>query len=284
MLANTKFISPNNLYSTSGGGSYLTFNFTAGKRHYSSVEIKEFDFSNFYKLYKFYLGENVLLPSKDFLTWLIGFSEGDGSFIISSKGLLFVISQGNKDIQILNFIKNTLGFGNVYSQGVSVSRFIVQDKKGIALICSLFNGNIVLPSKYSDFLLFFNKFNEIAIKGKLIVNQIDILPTLNILPTNNDAWFSGFTDSEGCFTCSLLNSSNAFRFRFVLSQSLSVNKPILDSFVYLFDNPRNIGKVFNHSQPDVFTFEVNGLENCSKLFPYFDKFPLKTKKLLRPAF
>jgi len=41
----------------------------------------------------------------------------------------------------------------------------------------------------------------------------------------------------------------------------------------------NFGKVYEHSQPDLARYEVNGLNNCSKLFPYFDKFPLRSKKL-----
>jgi len=37
-------------------------------------------------------------PSDEFLTWLIGFTEGDGSFIVSGRGSLqFVVTQGDKD-------------------------------------------------------------------------------------------------------------------------------------------------------------------------------------------
>jgi len=75
---------------------------------------------------------------------------------------------------------NTLGIGKVYKQGISVSRFIVQDKKGLELICALFNGNIVLHSKSAgrgtgQILCYFSsyKFNEIADKGKIIINKIE---------------------------------------------------------------------------------------------------------------
>jgi hypothetical protein len=41
----------------------------------------------------------------------VGFSEGDGCFFVSKKGLHFSIAQG--ELFILNHIKNTLGFGKV---------------------------------------------------------------------------------------------------------------------------------------------------------------------------
>lgn len=46
------------------------------------------------------------LPSKEFLAWLIGFTEGDGSFIVNNRGdLAFVITQATSDIRTLEFIK-----------------------------------------------------------------------------------------------------------------------------------------------------------------------------------
>ncbi|RYE15283.1 MAG: hypothetical protein EOP34_03815 [Rickettsiales bacterium] len=38
-----------------------------------------------------------------------------------------------------------------------------------------------------------------------------------ILPTLNDAWFAGFTDGEGCFTCSI-GEKKGFSFNFNISQ------------------------------------------------------------------
>lgn len=242
----------------------------------NNITKNSFDFTLFYERYKNYFplaSEQNNLPSEEFLTWLLGLSEGDGSFIISSKGLNFVITQDSKDIQILNLIMSTLKIGKVTKQGLTTSRFSVQDKKGIELICALFNGNLILPSKYSDFKLFLTEFNTIAIKGSLKVNTIEFKENL-IKPSINDYWFSGFTDAEGCFSCSILNNSDAFRFRFLLSQKLSINKPIIEEFITIF----NIGKIYKHSQPDTWTFEVNGLTNCNKLFIYFDKFSLRSKK------
>lgn len=45
------------------------------------LEKSNFDFSTFYIKYKNHLPYNIL-PSSNFLSWFIGFTEGDGSFII----------------------------------------------------------------------------------------------------------------------------------------------------------------------------------------------------------
>jgi hypothetical protein len=39
-----------------------------------------------------------------------------------------------------------------------------------------------------------------------------------------------------------------------------------------------IGAVVPHSVSNVWEYRVNGLKNCKELFPYFDKYNLKSKK------
>jgi intein-encoded DNA endonuclease-like protein len=100
------------------------------------------------------------LPSKEFLHWLIGFTEGDGSFIVNKRGdLAFVITQSQCEIQTLEFIKETLGFGKVISQSQSTLRFVCQSKLEIELIIYLFNGNLVFPSRQKSFEKFIDGFN-----------------------------------------------------------------------------------------------------------------------------
>ena len=236
----------------------------------NSIITSTFDFTNFHLRWKFNnavgLATEDYLPSYKFLTWFIGFSEGDGSFIITSRGdLQFVITQDTRDIQVLEMIKNTLRIGKVIKQGSRTSRFIVQDKKGLELIVSLFNGNLVQPSKFNDFMKFLELFNIIACKGIKRVNTVKFLDQI-VIPSLEDSWLSGYSDAEGCFNVSLLNNSLAFRIRFLVSQKLLINKPVLERLIILFGT----GRVISHSQPDTFTYEVNGLTNCRKLFFYFD--------------
>jgi hypothetical protein len=100
------------------------------------------------------------MPSSNFLTWFIGFSEGEGSFIVNNRGdLAFVVTQSTTDIKVLYFIQETLGFGKVISQSVKTSRYITQSKKEIEIIIKIFNGNIILPTKQVRFEKFILAFN-----------------------------------------------------------------------------------------------------------------------------
>jgi len=73
------------------------------------------------------------------------------------------------------------------------------------------------------------------------VEKIDYLNSNNLIPSLSNTWILGFTEAEGCFTLSLLNNSNAFRIRFILSQKGAINLPILSQFILLF------GALFIHT-------------------------------------
>ncbi len=160
-----------------------------------------FNFTKFHLKYNSYFKNNRPVPSDEFLTWLIGFTEGDGSFIVSGRGSLqFVITQGDKDVQVLKMIKDTLGFGNVIKQNTTKYRYVVQDKKGIELIVSFFNGNLILPSRKRGFLTFLRAYNELVSTGRIVLDkQLPIFT--KILPSLTNGWLAGFSDSEGCFSC-----------------------------------------------------------------------------------
>jgi hypothetical protein len=232
-----------------------------------------FNLNNFNSMYiKLY--PNKSLPSNNFLEWLIGFTEGDGSFTVTKRGeLQFVISQNTLDVQVLYYIKEQLGFGTVIQQSKSdkTHRYIVQDINNLSLICSLFNGNIVFLTRNTKFLMFLAAFNDKALRSK--IDKIEPIST-TILPTLNDHWLSGFTDAEGCFSLSLLSNSSGYRLRFLLCQKWEVNKPILDHICLLF----GVGNVSKHSTPNYWEFIVNGVKNCDSIIPYFDKYVLYSKK------
>lgn len=228
-----------------------------------------FHFTDFHLEYnKKYPNNNI--PSTSFLQWFIGFTEGDGSFIVSSRGnLMFVITQSTTDIQVLYHIQQQLGFGRVIKQGHKTSRFIVQDISNLYILILLFNGNIVFPSKqnsFSDFITHFNKRSTFP--TILFTNSL-------ILPTYFDSWLCGFTDAEGCFTCSLLGNSTAYRFRFLLAQKAEINKEVLNHIANLIK-----GTVRSHSVKDVYEITVNGIRNMDKVIDYFSNQKLYSKKAI----
>jgi hypothetical protein len=77
----------------------------------------------------------------------------------------------------------------------------------------------------------------------------------SILPTLNDAWFAGFTDGEGCFTCSI-NAKRGFSFNFNISQKWEINLKILEHFCVLFKG----GIVYKHSEDNLYGFRLEGLK------------------------
>lgn len=132
----------------------------------------------------------------------------------------------------------------------------------------LFNGNLVLPAKQESFQYFLSTFNMVSRYSHIPFNPLLALPTLD------DSWICGFTDAEGCFTCSLLGNSNAYRFRFFLDQKHAINLPILIYLAKLLN-----GKVRPHYVEDVNTMVVNGVRNMNAVIRYFTSHSLRTKKI-----
>lgn len=245
------------------------------------IDNTPFNFDNFYKEFKKWKPNNNL-PEQKFLEWFIGFFEGDGSFIIFKKydRIAIVITQSELNIHILNKIQNKLAMGSIIIQSnkqpLSTYRWIVNKWSDIYLISLLLNGNIVLPTRLSKFHIFLSRLN-----AKLVKNYTPIvIPKYFIkLPSLNDYWISGFTDAEGCFSVSLLSNSNAFRFRFILSQKYLSNKFILEHISTLFLGTSKYVICHSNKNLNIYELRINGLTNCSKVFDYFNKFPLLTNKL-----
>ena len=255
-------------------------------RKYSTIN----NFDKYYQLNSKCYGK-IKQPSPEFLTWLIGFSEGDGSFVKSQRGdLHFVIVQNTRDKEVLEFIQKELNMGKVIVQGKTTSRFIIQDKLGLYLISLIFNGNIRTPDKFISFNEFLKALN-ISLqktKGRALnrLNQFELTKDIyqNIQPFNNtkeitlnDTWLIGFIDAEGCFHISFSLNNNNFNLLFDLAQKGADNKEIvLDKLVQLF----KVGKVYKHYNNNNWYYRVTGLSNTLVLINYFDsfKFTFLTKK------
>ena len=214
---------------------------------YSSLGI--FDFTLFNSEYMRLLNKKA--PDSSFLTWLIGFTEGDGCFTVAKRGdLSFVITQDTRDIQVLNMIQRELGFGKISKQGNTTYRFVVQDKKGLYLIAVLFNGNLVTPKKMESFQKFRRLLNEYNQKGSIrfppILSAGLYIPRQ---PTLQDNWLCGFIDSEGCFSVSIKRNLK-FSICFHIAQKHIENRDFLNYLKALF----KVGKVYNLSAFGVFYF------------------------------
>jgi len=138
-------------------------------------KIKIFDLSSFQSKFSEYYPNNKQ-PNDHLLEWLIGFSEGEGSFILAKRGdLAFVITQSTTDVKSFNYIKDTLGFGKVIKQSIkqNTHRFVIQDIKHLYLIGLLF-----FYKFQPSFILYFSNIN-------LYYNNLNSTHNPNTNPNSN---------------------------------------------------------------------------------------------------
>ena len=214
----------------------------------------------------------------DWLTWFIGFAEGDGAIQTYSEGkrVRFVLTQ--KESAILYDIQDKLNIGVVrhFPQGKSGKnndfyRWMVDDPSHILLLAFLFNGNLALNNRIKQLALWVNSLNNRF--GSDTINLKNTLVTITL----NDAWLSGFTDAEGCFNVSITANSryisgHVIKMRYILDQKDSI---ILNKVYELF----GFGKVTLRSGTDnVYRYTATGFKPLNNVITYFKLYPLKTKK------
>ena len=125
-----------------------------------------------------------------FLEWFVGFSEGNGRFVISGNQTLFVINQ--KEIKILSYIRTHLGFGKVSIYNGS-GRYIVASRKGCDRLVSIFNGNLLLDKTNKRFI------DWLRVRNSYSLHNIDYYGKNHIKRFHDNTWLTGFIDADGCF-------------------------------------------------------------------------------------
>ena len=205
-----------------------------------------------------------------FKCWLIGFAEGDGYFGVDKKGYLtFKVTQSSTDSQVLFFIKKSLGFGSVSLQSKSSNthQYRVRDKNNLIKIINIFNGNLITKAKIYQFKLFLEAFNNKYNTGLTYIE-------CNKKVTTDNAWLSGFTDAEGCFTSSAYLSKATNKYivtvRYVISQKNDIEfsqylAELLNGYITYIKSYDGYNTVVNHSKLNI-------------IINYIKSYPLKTKK------
>lgn len=211
--------------------------------------------------------------STEWLTWFIGFSEGDGAILTTKGKARFVLTQ--KEGAILHHVQEVLGFGKVKQfcpqSGQGYSRYIVTDTKSILLLLYIFNGNLVLPHRQKQLEDWINTLNN---SENL---NLALIPRL-MKPTLLDAWLSGFTDAEGCFNVNIrprLHTVTGYRvsLRFLLDQKNA------ESTLLHIQNLFGFGQVNVRSDTNsVYRYSNNSIKGLIPVCDYFLAFSLKTKK------
>lgn len=250
------------------------------KRRYSIVRgssetLRETTFN--FSEYRKNLVSHKKIIDQSFLEWFVGFSEGDGSFIVSGSRLFFIINQ--KEEKILHLVRSNLGFGKVSCYN-NFYRYIVADKKNIDRLLVLFNGNLVLQKTNNRFSSWLHTRNSYSKDG--VIEQLN--RSLNQEPftfLKNSAWLSGFIDSEGCFNVLKQNDSRyslgwRVRLRFILDQK--DERLIFEKLKQFLKSGTISKRKTNLGCKTMYRFTSFSLLSHQILVEYLTRYPLRSKK------
>lgn len=273
--------SKNSISYTKSAGNLSLYS-SNSKTQNASETIREtsFNFSAFHKYYYTLFGKDAQYISDNWLTWFIGFVEGDGAIQTYANGrrVRFVLTQ--KESAILYYIHNTLGIGTVkhFPQGTSGNkndfyRWSVDKTSHILLLAFLFNGNLAISHRIQQLTLWIKALNYSfgANTIKLINNAVRV--------TLEDAWLSGFTDAQGCFNVSITSNT-----RYALGHVIKIRYILDKKDDYILQIIRDLfgfGKVTLRSATNgVYRYTATGFKSMNDVIYYFKVFPLLTKKAL----
>lgn len=234
--------------------------------------------SNYFNFDDYKQTSSIKKPfDKEFLEFFVGFTEGDGSFIVSSdkydkQRCFFIITQ--KDPRILYYIRGKLGFGTV-SFYKTYSRYIVAGTKSnenIHKLINIFNGNLILDKTNSRFITWLTAAN---------IEGVEYKGSLELDSFNDNGWLAGFTSADGHFSVSKIIDKRyslgyRVRLRFILDQ-----KGELSFFSNLKRNflpTSHVGT--RNSSKDMFRFTCTHLLDLSKIIEYFDRYSLRSSKTI----
>lgn len=218
--------------------------------------------------------------NKKFLEWFIGFTEGDGSFIVSKDKVYFDITQNLQDIQVLYYIKKELGFGKVIirsEQHRNVGVFYVSSKDNFTRLMKIFNGNLSTNYKKEQFRVWLDTYN------KLYSMNIPFKDRL-VKPSLSSGWISGFSDAECSFTgrvksCWSSKLRRAPHLTFQISQKeFNIIKTLRD--IFLNQNSSDLKNINHDKSWDGWVFHCSSFTKLKVIRNYFSRYELKTRKSL----
>lgn len=230
--------------------------------------------------YSFLIPQHKKKINQQFLEWFIGFTEGDGSFIVSKKKVYFDITQSLSDIQVLYYIKKELGFGKVLirkGKDRNVGVFYVSSKENFSKLIHIFNGNLSINYKKEQFKVWLNTYNE---QYNMNVSFKDQL----IKPSLHSGWISGFVDAEGCFyarvkSCSTSKLRKGPHLTFQVSQKeYDIIKSLRD--IFLNTDTLDLKNVRYDKSWEGWTFHCSSFTKLKVVVNYLSRYKLKTKKSL----
>lgn len=230
--------------------------------------------------YSYLIPQHKKKLNNQFLEWFMGFTEGDGSFIVSKNKVYFDITQSLSDIQVLYYIKKELGFGKVLireEEDRNVGVFYVSSKENFTKLIHIFNGNLSTHYKKEQFKVWLNTYNKQYSMNITFKDQL-------VKPSLHTGWISGFVDAEGSFygrvkSCSTSKLRKAPHLTFQVSQKeFDIIKALRD--IFLNTDTLDLKNVRYDKSWDGWTFHCSSFTKLKVIRNYFSRYKLKTKKSL----
>ena len=250
---------------------------------------QNFKFSTFNK--------NLLSQNKNiFYQWLVGFTDGDGTFSISNQNnkwsLAFKIGQSTYNLRVLHFIKKELGAGSIYvEKDKKFAHFRIRDRYNLeSIIFPIFDKYPLLTTKHFDYIKFKKVYNILCDntltkpeKDSFIFDIVNSKPPLdyispvwllnlqkNIEIINYESaskimskgWLIGFTEAEGSFY--LVNkSNNRLVHGFEINQKL--DKIVLLAIKYLLHIKTNV----QHKKAGYYSISTTNSRAIENIIEYY---------------
>ena len=178
-------------------------------------------------------------PDVELYKWFSGFTDAEGTFMIVSlaKGFSFKFSIGLHidDLNVLNYIKDKLDFGNVYISD-NTCHFNVTKKDDILKLINIFDVYLLNSTKRFDYLDFRKAYNLYHDKDKLTQELIDQILDIKINMNNSrknfgilqefnisKEWLLGFIEGDGSFSLSRNTMEPVFSIKLSESQLYLLN-------------------------------------------------------------
>lgn len=244
-----------------------------------------------------------------FYKWFSGFTDAEGTFMIvpSIKGFSFKFSIGLHidDLNVLNNIKDKLGFGNIYISN-NTCHFNVTRKDDILKLINIFDIYLLNSTKRFDYLDFKKAYYLYEDRDELtqeLTNQIlyiksNMNNSRKFLESTWSAefniskeWLLGFVEGDGSFSLSRNTMEPVFSIKLSESQLSLLNaikeylKDNLDLDTYSLNKLEcssvisiGKGKAVNNSKP-LATLTIKNTHFLNNVFvPFFDEMKFISKK------
>jgi len=241
--------------------------------------------------------------SPEFLSWFIGFTEGDGSFLVSGNRLFFTITQ--QDIVVLRRLRTQLGFGTICNDSThpEIKRYVVTHRSQIEILIHVFNGNLLLKKTTARFSKWVNAFNSLTGKQINVISRwnldFTLSPDFNITNSRekltsetteclrtqsviwNSSWLTGFLDAEAGFSAverlkRQTDREKSIEMRFLLDQTNE-----LEVLSHVRDLLGDTGSIWirKKSQEKIqHRYDVCNSHALNLLIKYLTRYPLRSKK------